>query len=110
MSKDLEKNERVKYLRKLEKFARSAYVILKKEDFDLNKFKERMLKNYQNLDKNFRVNLNSNYAKALEDFVKACLDFSKEKEELLNLANSLDKQKNRAKKKEKYKNYLKDYE
>ena len=52
-----------------------------------------MLKNAKFFEKNPAVNLNSTYAKNLEFFVNACLDFSKEKNELLNLANALDKQK-----------------
>lgn len=52
-----------------------------------------MLKNVKFFEKNPTVNLNSTYAKNLEFFVNACLDFSKEKSELLNLANALDKQK-----------------
>lgn len=57
-----------------------------------------MLKNAKFFKKNPAVNLNSTYAKNLEFFVNACLDFSKEKSELLNLANALDKQKNKVKK------------
>lgn len=58
-----------------------------------------MLKNAKFFEKNPVVNLNSTYAKNLEFFVNACLDFSKEKSELLNLANALDKQKNKVRKK-----------
>lgn len=58
-----------------------------------------MLKNAKFFEKNPTVNLNSTYAKNLEFFVNACLDFSKEKSELLNLANALDKQKNKVRKK-----------
>ncbi|HED6845827.1 TPA: hypothetical protein SB295_001559, partial [Campylobacter coli] len=45
---------------------------------------------------------------SLENFVNHCLDFSKQKEELLSLANALDKLK-KGEKKEKHKTYLKDY-
>ncbi len=110
MSKDYQKKLRVKYLRRLEKFANSAISILKKEDFDKEKFEERMLKNSQNLAEIHALTLNSNHTKALLEFSKACLDFSKSKSELLALANALDKQKKQGEKKEKYKNYLKDYE
>ncbi|ECB9609426.1 hypothetical protein GYL97_000056 [Campylobacter jejuni] len=110
MTKNEEKALRVKYLRNLEKFFNDAISALKKEDFDKTKFEERMLKNAKFFEKNPAVNLNSTYAKNLEFFVNACLDFSKEKNELLNLANALDKQKKQGGKKEKHKNYLKDYE
>lgn len=110
MSKDCEKKLRIKYLRKLEKFARCANAILRKEDFDVAKFRERMLKNSQSLSENSSVILNSGYAKTLEAFVEACLDFSKEKNELVSLANILDKQRKQGEKGEKYKNYFKEYE
>lgn len=106
MNKNEEKTLRVKYLRNLEKFFNAATCALKKENFDPCKFKERMLKNTKFFKKNTAVNLNSDYAKKLEFFVHSCLDFSKEKNELLNLANALDKQKRQSEKKEKHKNYL----
>lgn len=104
------KTLRVKYLRNLEKFASAAVNALKKEEFDKTKFEERMLKN-----KNFFQNceatpLHASYPKNLENFVLACLDFSKDKAELLSLANALDKQKKQGQKKQKHKNFLKDYE
>lgn len=105
-----EKALRVKYLRNLQKFASAAICALKKEDFNLQKFQERMLKNQAFFDKSPPTSLNATYAKNLENFVNVCLDFSKSKEELLNLANALDKQKNQSEKKQKHKNYLKEYE
>ena len=99
MIKNEEKALRVKYLRNLEKFFNGAMSSLKKENFDKTKFEERMLKNAKFFEKNSAVSLNSAYAKNLEIFVNACLDFSKEKSELLNLANALDRQKNKARKK-----------
>ena len=110
MSKDYQKKMRIKYLRKLEKFAHCANTILKKEDFNASQFRERMLKNSQIFEENCELNLHSSYTKALEAFVKACLDFSKEKDELISLANALDKQRKQSEKKEKYKNYLREYE
>ncbi|TKX31784.1 DUF810 domain-containing protein [Campylobacter estrildidarum] len=109
MTKINEKNLRVKYLRALEKFSNIARSCLKREDFELEKFQERMQKNKKVVEKCQAVILNSTYSKKLENFVNACLDFSKEKEELLNLANALDKLKNQNHK-EKHKNYLKEYE
>lgn len=103
-----EKTLRVKYLRALEKFANTAISALKKENFDKEKFQERMEKNKKIVKKCEAVNLNSSYNKSLENFVNHCLDFSKQKEELLSLANALDKLK-KGEKKEKHKTYLKDY-
>ncbi|MBZ7928380.1 hypothetical protein ACD575_06240 [Campylobacter sp. LH-2024] len=108
MTRINEKSLRVKYLRSLEKFANTAKSCLKREDFNLEKFQERMQKNKKNLEKCQAVVLNSTYSKALENFVNACLDFSLKKEELLYLANALSKLKNQNYK-EKHKNYLKDY-
>jgi len=105
-----EKTKRTKYLRNLEKFANSAISGLKKENFDEQKFKERMLKNAKFFEKSEAVVLNASYTKALENFVNACLDFSKNKNELLVLANALDKQRKQGEKRAKYKNFLKDYE
>ena len=107
-SKD-EKSLRVKYLRRLQKFANSAICALKKENFNPQKFQEKMLKNQAFFEKSPAVRLYAGYARNLEHFVGACLDFSKSKEELLSLANTLDKQKNQNKK-QKHKNYLKEYE
>lgn len=108
MAKIDEKTLRVKYLRALEKFANAAISALKKENFDKEKFQERMEKNKKIVEKCKAVNLNSSYNKTLENFVNNCLDFSKQKEELLSLANALDKLK-KGEKKEKHKTYLKDY-
>ncbi|WP_270978194.1 hypothetical protein [Campylobacter helveticus] len=109
MAFDKEKSLRVKYLRNLEKFANAATSSLKKENFDPQKFEERMLKNTSFFKKDEMVILNSTYAKNLQSFVNACLDFNKTKEELLSLANALDKQKKQSSKKEKHKNYLKEF-
>lgn len=109
MAKINEKALRVKYLRALEKFTNAAISALKREDFDKDKFQERMQKNEKFFQKCEAVVLNSSYGKALENFVNTCLDFSKDKNELLILANALDKLK-KGEKKEKHKNYLKEYE
>lgn len=103
-----EKTLRVKYLRALEKICKCSYFGFKKENFDKEKFQERMEKNKKIVEKCEAVNLNSSYNKSLENFVNHCLDFSKQKEELLSLANALDKLK-KGEKKEKHKTYLKDY-
>lgn len=99
MTKINEKALRVKYLRTLEKFANAAISALKREDFDEAKFQERMQKNEKFFQKCEAVVLNSAYSKALENFVNVCLDFSKQKKELLSLANALDKLKKGEKKK-----------
>lgn len=106
--KNNEKSIRVKYIRNLEKFINSAISSLKKENFNQELFKERMIKNSKIFDKTPAINLNSSYTKAMQEFVNACLDFSLSKNDLLSKANYLDKIKNNQYKKEKHKNKFKD--
>ncbi|EMU7107053.1 hypothetical protein WOA02_001455, partial [Campylobacter coli] len=56
MAKIDEKTLRVKYLRALEKFANAAISALKKENFDKEKFQERMEKNKKIVEKCEAVN------------------------------------------------------
>ena len=42
-----EKDERVKYIRALERFVKSAVALLKREDFDADLFAKRIVKNYE---------------------------------------------------------------
>ena len=58
--KNNEKSARIRYLRKLEKFANQALVLLKKENFNEELFKQRMLKN-KNIFKEKLWNINRNY-------------------------------------------------
>ncbi|MCR6570086.1 hypothetical protein CINS5915_00815 [Campylobacter insulaenigrae] len=107
--KNDEKVLRIKYIRALEKFANSATSALKRDDFDLSLFQERMKKNAQIFKKIQVVFLDSTYTKALENFVNDCLDNTLDRRKLLNKVNTLHKlKKQQSYKKEKYKNNFKD--
>ncbi|GKH61336.1 hypothetical protein [Campylobacter ureolyticus] len=100
-----EKNKRVKYLRALDRFVKSAINILKREDFDDEIFRKRVEKNTQTLEKVEPVLLNDPYTKALENFANSVIQ-NKNKDELLKEANLLDKLKNSKNyKKEKHKKF-----
>ncbi|OCX42825.1 hypothetical protein A7X81_05755 [Campylobacter ornithocola] len=107
--KNDEKSLRVKYVRALEKFTNSAVSALKREDFDLTLFRERMQKNAKIFEKVQAVFLDSTYTKALEVFVNDCLDENLNQKELSSKANALYKLKNnQSYKKDKYKIKFKD--
>ncbi|MFA6757641.1 MAG: hypothetical protein WCR62_07895 [Sulfurospirillaceae bacterium] len=98
-----EKSMRVKYIRALEKFVKSAISILKREDFDFLLFQTGVIKNYSSqLEKVQSVVLDSTYSKNLELFAnEVMLSVQKEpslsiKEELLNSANALEKLKSKS--------------
>lgn len=106
-----EKTKRVKYVRALEKFVKSAVAILKREDFDFLRFEERMLKNAIPLQKVEPIVLDSTYTKNLESFCNLILetvnqkieDKEEERQILLKHANALEKLKtNSSYKKEKH--------
>ena len=105
-----EKDKRVKYIRALERFVKSAIAVLKREDFDEELFKVRMQKNYQVVAKVEPVVLDSGYTKALEMFVNSVLHVLKNpqddfRQNLLKEANALEKLKNNySYKKDKHKN------
>lgn len=100
-----EKDKRVKYIRALDRFAKSAINILKREDFETEIFKKRVEKNLEILNKVEPVLLNEPYTKALENFVNSVV-CGKSKDELLKEANLLDKLKNsKSYKKEKHKKF-----
>ena len=82
-------NKRVKYIRALDRFVKSAINILKREDFDDEIFIKRVEKNTQILEKVEPVLLK----KALENFANSVIQ-NKNKDELLKEANLLDKLKN----------------
>lgn len=104
MSQVDDKSSRIKYIRALERFAKSAISILKRDDFDENLFKIRTEKNYEILKKIEAVYLDQPYTKALENFVKSVLA-NKNKDELIKEANLLEKLKNsKTYKKDKHKN------
>ena len=97
MNQVTDKFKRVKYLRALEKFAKSAINGLKRDDFD-----EKVIEKIE------AVYLDQPYSKALENFINLLIK-NASKEELLKAANLLDKLKNqKTYKKEKHKNKFKD--
>ncbi|AJC90669.1 hypothetical protein CSUB8523_0913 [Campylobacter subantarcticus LMG 24377] len=107
--KNEEKALRVKYVRALEKFTNSAISALKREDFDMILFRERMQKNAKIFEKIQAVFLDSTYTKALEIFVNECLDDGLDQKTLVSKANALYKlKKNQSYKKDKHKTKFKD--
>lgn len=105
----LEKAARTKYIRNLERFYNQAVNALKKEDFNTQIFKARMLKNFELFSKTPPVMLNSTYTKELESFVNSCLDFTQSPQSLINKANKIDKLKNQTHKKPKHKGKIDAY-
>ncbi|MBN7288432.1 MULTISPECIES: hypothetical protein [Campylobacter] len=104
MSAADDKFKRVRYLRALEKFAKSAINGLKRDDFDEAAFADRVAKNAQIIAKIEPVYLDQPYTKALENFINSLIA-NTPREELLRSANALDKLKNSKNyKKEKHKN------
>lgn len=98
-----EKAKRVKYIRALERFCKSAIAILKRDDFDNELFKIRIQKNLDVLKKVEPIFLDQPYTKALENFANS-LALLKNRDELLKEANLLEKLKNsKTYKKEKHK-------
>lgn len=114
-----EKDGRVKYIRALERFVKSAVALLKRDDFDAVLFAKRMAKNYEILSKAAAVNLDSPYTKALESFAKNVMSCSEgacdakpiDQGALVREANALEKLKNnKSYKKDKHKiDFFKDY-
>ena len=103
MKKIDEKTSRVKYIRALERFCKSAIAILKRDDFNDDLFKERVIKNLEVLKKVEKTHLDSPYTKGLEEFANSIISL-KDKDELIKEANLLDKLKNqKTYKKEKHK-------
>lgn len=103
-----EKAKRVKYIRALERFAKSAIFTLKRDDFNADEFRLRVAKNAKILEKVEPVFLDSSYTKSLENFINSLIN-DKSKDELLKEANQLDKLKNSKNyKKDKHKNKFKD--
>lgn len=88
-----EKQDRVKYIRALERFVKSAIAILKRDDFKEELFRERVEKNLIVLKKVKPVFLDSPYTKALETFAKSVIAGG-DKEVLIKEANQLEKLKN----------------
>ena len=98
-----EKQLRIRYIRVLEKFFTRTVSLLKLENFDFDLFKERTLKNYEDIKRVKEVDLNSKYLVDLIAFINKTLsylenhtkDFEDEKNTLLKDANLLQKERNR---------------
>lgn len=108
-----EKQLRIRYIRVLEKFFTRTVSLLKLENFDTALFKERTLKNYEDIKRVKAVELNSKYLTDLITFINKTLsylenhteEFEDERDTLLKEANLLQKEKNRnTYKKDKHRN------
>ncbi len=107
-----EKQLRIRYIRVLEKFFTRTISLLKLENFDKELFRERTLKNYEDLKRVKAVPLDSNYLRSLIAFINKTLsyienssdNFEDERDTLLKDANLLQKEKNKSSyKKDKHK-------
>lgn len=98
-----EKQLRIRYIRVLEKFFTRTVSLLKLENFNQELFKERSLKNYEDIKRVKAVDLNSKYLVELIAFINKTLfflenhtdSFEEERNTLLKDANTLQKEKNR---------------
>lgn len=98
-----DKQLRIRYIRVLEKFFTRTVSLLKLENFDEKLFKERTLKNYEDLKRVKAIELNSKYLTELIAFINKTLSyldnhsqsFENERAELLKDANLLQKEKNK---------------
>lgn len=108
-----EKQERIRYIRVLEKFFTRTVSLLKLENFDVELFKERTKKNYKDLRRVKEVPLHSPYLSSLTNFLNKTLhyiehhtdDFEDERSTLLKDANLIQKEKKQnTYKKDKHKN------
>lgn len=70
MNQVTDKFKRVKYLRALEKFAKSAINGLKRDDFDETEFRQRVEKNAKVIEKIEAVYLDQPYSKGARKFYK----------------------------------------
>ena len=107
-----EKQRRIRYIRVLEKFFTRTVSLLKLENFDVELFKKRTKKNYEDLKRVEAVDLHSSYLMGLTEFLNKTLmyldshskDFEDERDTLLKDANLIQKEKKRKTyKKEKHK-------
>ena len=98
-----DKQLRIRYIRVLEKFFTRTVSLLKLGNFDHNLFKERTLKNHEEMNKTKVMEVHSPYLTSLKRFVETTLnnirnhskDFESEREGLLKEANLLLKDRNR---------------
>lgn len=104
-----EKQLRIRYIRVLEKFFTRTVSLLKLEDFNHEIFKERTLKNYEDIKKVKAVDLNSQYLTELIAFINKTLSYLEEHTESFeNERNSLLKDANLLQKEKKRNTYRKD--
>ena len=108
-----EKQQRIKYIRVLEKFFTRTISLLKLDNFDKDLFKQRTKKNYEDLVKTKEIELYSEYYEGIKVFINKTMfyleehtkSFEEERANLLKDANLLQKEKNSSNyKKEKHKN------
>ena len=110
-----EKQQRIKYIRVLEKFFTRTVSLLKLDNFDKDLFIQRTIKNYEEFTKTKEIDLYSDYYTDLKDYINRTMfyvnehskTFEEERANLLKDANLLQKEKNRSSyKKDKHKNFL----
>lgn len=108
-----EKQQRIKYIRVLEKFFTRTISLLKLDNFDKDLFKQRTKKNYEDLIKTKEIELYSEYYEGIKFFINKTMfyleehtnSFEEERAILLKDANLLQKEKNKSNyKKDKHKN------
>ena len=75
-----EKQQRIKYIRVLEKFFTRTISLLKLENFDKDLFKQRTKKNYDDMKKTQEVDLYSEYYAGLKDFINKTMFYVETKE------------------------------
>ncbi len=104
-----EKQQRIKYIRVLEKFFTRTISLLKLDNFDKDLFKIRTKKNYDEMIKTKEIELYSEYYEGIKLFIDKTMfylqehskSFEEERAILLKDANLLQKEKNKS-------NYKKD--
>ncbi|MDZ7818288.1 MAG: hypothetical protein U5K55_06595 [Aliarcobacter sp.] len=108
-----EKQQRIKYIRVLEKFFTRTISLLKLDNFDKDLFKQRTRKNYDEMRKTQEIELYSDYYEGIKVFINKTMffleehskTFEEERAILLKDANLLQKEKNSSNyKKDKHKN------
>ena len=108
-----EKQQRIKYIRVLEKFFTRTISLLKLDNFDKDLFIQRTRKNYEDLVKTKEIELYSDYYEGIKVFINKTIffleehtkTFEEERATLLKDANLLQKEKNSTNyKKDKHKN------
>ena len=98
-----EKQQRIKYIRVLEKFFTRTISLLKLDNFDKDLFKQRTKKNYDEMIKTKEIELYSEYYEGIKVFIDKTMfylqehskSFEEERAILLKDANLLQKEKNK---------------